>query len=174
MRVSSTSLAWGGRKASVAAAALIGIGLGIFLYQAIGLDGPGIFLLTLGTGFYVAYINQRRPSDLIVPAGILSGLGLGVTLGSASLIPQFLHAALCFGSFALGFAAIYLLGEPKHRWAMWPATSLGLIAWFAYVMSAPWLKGPFGALAEAFWPLLLVAAGLLLIERSRRLDQPTN
>jgi hypothetical protein len=158
----------------VAAAALIGIGLGTFLHQAIGLDGPGIFFLTLGIGFYLAYINQRRPSDLIVPAGVLSGLGLGITLGSASLIPQFLHAALCFGSFALGFAAIYLLGEPKHRWAMWPATGLGLVAWLAFVTSAPWLKEPFGALAPVFWPLLLVAAGFLIIERGRHGDRSTN
>jgi hypothetical protein len=159
------------RFSSAAAAALIGIGLTLLLQQTLGIGGPGILLLAVGGALFLAYFSQPPGSHLIVPAGILSGLGLGITLNSSDLIPAFLHGALLAGSVALGVATIYLFGDqPRHRRAIYPAIALALIAWFSFVTSAPWLKDAFSTITHLLWPLLLVGGGLWLMQR----DRPTN
>jgi hypothetical protein len=171
--VSSTPALRGRRFSSAAAAALIGIGLTVFLQQTVGIDGPGILFLALGGGLFLAYFTQPLGSRLIVPAGILSGLGLGITLVSGNLTPGYLHGSLIASSLALGVGAIYIFGDtPRHRRAIYPAMGLALIAWLSFVTSAPWLKDTFGALTHFMWPLLLVAGGLWLIERGRREADP--
>jgi asparagine N-glycosylation enzyme membrane subunit Stt3 len=164
---STTSLR--GRSGSFAAAALIGIGLTLLVEQVVHIDNPSLFLIAFGGALLFAYFNQpRRASNLIVVGGVLSGLGLGSLLSSHDLTPEFLHGALMAGSLAIGFASICLFGDTqKHRWAMWPAAVFGIIAWFSFVTQAPWLKDTFGMLFHFSWPLLLVAVGLWLIERSR-------
>jgi hypothetical protein len=167
--VSSTT-ALRGRSGSVLAAGLIGIGLTVFVQQVTGINGGSIFLLALGAGFFVAYFNQRHhTSNLLIPASLFTGLGLGVSLVSGNVTPEYLHGALMCGTLALAFGAIYLIGDAaRHRWALYPAAGLALIAWLNFVTQAPWLKDTFGAITHVMWPLLLVGAGLWLIERGRR------
>jgi hypothetical protein len=158
-----------GRSGSVAAAALIGIGLTLLVQQVAHVESASLFLIAFGGALLFAYFNQpRRASNLIVPGGVLSSLGLGTLLTSHGLTPEYLHGALMASSLAIGFGAIYLLGDTqKHHWAMWPAAVFGIIAWFSFVTQAPWLQDTFGMLFHFTWPLLLVAVGLWLIERSR-------
>jgi hypothetical protein len=162
-------LALRGRSGSVAAAALIGIGLTILVEQVVHVGNPSVFCLTFGAALLFAYLNQpNHASNLIVPAAVLGGLGLGGLLSSRDLTPGYLHAALVLGGLALGFGLIYLLGESRrHHWAMWPAAGFAVLAWFNFVLGAPWLKDTFGTIFHFSWPLLLVAAGLWLIERGR-------
>jgi hypothetical protein len=158
----------GRRFSSAAAVALIGIGLTLFLQQTLGVGGPGILFLVFGGALFLAYFTQPEGSRLITPAGVLAGLGLGLTLVSGHLTPDYLHTSLMAGSLALGVGAIYLFGDtPRHRRAIYPALGLALIAWLSFVTSAPWLKDTFGAITHFTWPLLLVAGGLWLIERGR-------
>jgi hypothetical protein len=159
-----------GRSGSITAAALIGIGLTIFVTQVTGLSSFSFLLLALGAGFFFAYLNQpSHESNLIVAAGVLGGLGVGSLLSIGDVLPHYLHGALLFGGLALGFGAIYLLGHPRrHHWAMWPAAALGVLAWLNFVTQAPWLKDTFGAVFHLTWPLLIIGAGLWLIERNRR------
>lgn len=170
--VSSTT-ALRARSGSVAAAALIGIGLTILVEQVVHIENPGMFLLAFGGALGFAYLNQpHKTSNLIVPAGVLSGLGIGTLLSSNELTPGYVHAAILFGALALGFGAIYLLGDGlRHRWAMWPAIGFGILAWFNFVTQAPWLKDTFGAIFHFTWPLLLVVAGLWLMERARQRER---
>lgn len=165
--VSTTALR--GRSGSVAAAALIGIGLTVLIEQVLHLENPGLFFLMFGVALFVAYLNQpNRASNLLVAAGVLSGLGIGTLLSSHDLTPDYVHGAILAGGLATGFGAIYVLGDPhRHRWAIWPAAALGIIAWLNFVTHAPWLKDTFGAIFQFTWPLLLVGAGLWLIERGR-------
>jgi hypothetical protein len=151
---------------SVAAAALIGIGVCLLLQQTFGF-GDELIVLGLGLGLYAAYVSQPARSDLIVPAGVLSGLGLGIALVSKNLTPGFLHGPIILGGLALGFAGIALLGQERHRWAMVPAGIFALLTWIVFMTSASWLSGPFFAQAHFFGPLLLVAAGLWLLKRDR-------
>jgi len=140
----------------------------MFVQQFTGIDGGSIFLLALGVGFFLAYFNQRHhSSNLLVPASLLTGLGVGVSLVH-DVTPHYLHGAIICGALALAFGAIYLLGDAvRHRWALYPATAFAFIAWVSFVTQAPWLKDTFGAITHVAWPLLLVGAGLWLIERSR-------
>jgi len=161
------------RFSSAAAAALIGIGLTVLLQQTLGIGGPGILLLAVGGALFLAYFSQPPGSHLIVPAGILSGLGLGITLTSSDVLPAFLHGSLLAGSVSLGVLAIYLFGDtPRHRRAIYPAIALALIAWLSFVTSAPWLKDAFSTITHLLWPVLLVAGGLWLIQRDRRPNEP--
>jgi hypothetical protein len=157
-----------GRSGSVAAAALIGIGLTLLVEQVAHVESPSLFLIAFGGVLLFAYFNQQRQaSNLIVVGGVLSGLGLGCLLTSNGLTPEYLHGALMAGSLAIAFGAIHLLGDTqRHHWTMWPAAVFGIIAWFSFVTQAPWLKDTFGTLLHFTWPLLLVGAGLWLIERS--------
>jgi len=165
----STTSALRGRSGSVAAAALIGIGLTILIGQVLHLTNPGLFFVAFAAALFFAYFNQpHRASNLVVAAGVLGGLGLGTLLSSHDLTPDYIHGALLAGSLATGFGVIYLFGDPfRHRWAIWPAAALAVIAWLSFVMQAPWLKDTFGAIFHLTWPLLLVGAGLWLIERGR-------
>jgi hypothetical protein len=158
-----------GRSGSLAAAALIGVGLTLLVGQVFDVHNPSLFALSFGGALWFAYLNQpNHASNLIVPAGILGGLGLAGLLASHDLTPEYLHAALMFGGLALGFGLIYLVGDTRrHHWAMWPAAAFAILAWFNFVLGAPWLKDTFGTVFHFCWPLLLVAAGLWLIERSR-------
>jgi hypothetical protein len=166
--VSSTPASRGRRFSSIAAAALIGIGLTIFAQQTLGIRDPGILLLAIGGGLFFAHFSQPDGSRLLVPAGVISGLGLGATLVWNDVTPGFLHGSIVAGSLALGVGTIYLFGEtPRQRRAIYPAIGLALLAWLSFVTSAPWLKDAFGAITHFVWPLLLVAGGLWLIERSR-------
>ena len=70
---------------SVGAAALIGIGVCLLLQQTFGF-GAQLIVLGLGLGLYAAYTTQQPRSDLIVPAGVLSGLGLGSLCGLPGLL----------------------------------------------------------------------------------------
>jgi hypothetical protein len=159
-----------GRSGSVAAAALIGIGLTLLVEQVAHVESASLFLIAFGGALLFAYFNQpRRASNLIVAGGVLCSLGLGTLLTSQGLTPEYLHGTLMAGTMAIGFGAIYLLGDTKkHHWTMWPAAVFGIIAWFSFVTQAPWLKDTFGMLFHFTWPLVLVASGLWLIERSRR------
>ena len=151
---------------SVGAAALIGIGVCLLLQQTFGF-GAQLIVLGLGLGLYAAYTTQQPRSDLIVPAGVLSGLGLGIALVSNNLTPHYVHGVLILGGLALGFSGIFLLGEARHRWAMLPAGVFALLTWIVFVTSASPLSGPIFAQAHLFEPLLLVAAGLWLLNRDR-------
>src|SRR5262249_1408485 len=98
---SSTSLR--GRSGSVAAAALIGIGLTLLVEQVAHVESPSLFLIAFGGALLFAYFNQpSRASNLIVVAGVLSGLGVGCLLTSNGLTPEYLHGALMAGSLAIG------------------------------------------------------------------------
>lgn len=163
----STTTSLRRNTSSVGAAALIGIGVCLLLQQTLGF-GAQLIVLGLGLGLYAAYVTQTPRSNLIVPAGILSGLGLGIALVSQNLTPHYLHGTLMLGSLALGFGAVFLLGEERHRWAMAPAAVFAVLTWIVFMASASWLSGPIFAQAHLFGPLLLVAAGLLLLTRERR------
>jgi hypothetical protein len=176
LRFVANPLAFRGRFSPLAAAALIGIGLTILVDQVIHIENPSLFSVTFGGALLFAYLNQpSQQSNLIVPASLLSGLGLGGLLSSNDLTPGYLHSALLFAGLALGFATIYLLGDKiRHRWAIWPAAALGVLAWVNFVTQAPWLKDTFGTIFHYTWPLALVAAGLWLIERSRERTDRAN
>jgi hypothetical protein len=154
------------QRTFLGALALIGLGA-FFLLQQVFSFGPQLIVLAMGIGFYVAYLNQRGRSDLIVPAGVFTGLGLGIALVSDNVTPGSLHGPLMLGSLAFGFAAIFFLGEARHRWSMWPAGVFAVLAGIVLTTSDPWRLDPTFAQFRMLWPLVLIAGGLWVLQRER-------
>ena len=87
---------------------LIGVGLGFFFLQRWQGAGTSTILLLIGAAFLVAYL-LRRAYGLLVPAGILLGLGLGGLLEA-----RFLDDEAVFG-LGCGFVFIYVVALLVER-----------------------------------------------------------
>lgn len=131
---------------------LIGVGLGFFFLQRWQGAGTSTILLLIGAAFLVAYL-LRRAYGLLVPAGILLGLGLGGLLEA-----RFLDDEAVFG-LGCGFVFIYvvalLVERNSHWWPLIPGVILILVG-----------VNDMRSVTELvfdYWPLALVAVGLLLV-----------
>ena len=141
---------------------LIAVGVTLFAVQLLHLDGD-VIVLVIGLVFAIAFAGTRR-YGLLIPAGILSGLGLGIVLEDSGVQGE--PVALGLG---LGFLAIYgadLLtsgaSAPGRWWPLIPGAILIVIA------GAESTFGPEGArLIEQGWPIVLIAAGAWLVLRGR-------
>lgn len=141
---------------------LIAVGLTLFAVQLLDLDGSVIVLVS-GLIFATAFATTRRYA-LLIPAGILSGLGIGILLENEGLMGE--PVALGLG---LGFLAIYAVDllttgarEPGRWWPLIPGGILTIIA------AAESTFGPEGArLIERGWPVLLILVGAWLLVRGR-------
>jgi hypothetical protein len=124
-----------------------------------------LFLPALGL-IFIVWGAVERNGGLLIPGGILSGLGLGVVLLAGPLGGVELEAngGIFFLSFALGFLLISLLSAiftAKVQW--WPIIPAAFLALFGAAL----LLG--GAALEALalvgqgWPVILIIIGLYLL-----------
>jgi hypothetical protein len=148
-------------------AILIGIGLLAFIAQYGGPLVGGFALLAAGLVFLIAGCMGRR-AGLLIPGGILTGLGVGVALitGPFAAYSGEATGAVMLLSFAGGWVLITLLSavftEKLIWWPLIPGGVLGLVG-------ASLLAGENGIwLLQALgwaWPLALIALGVYLIIR---------
>jgi hypothetical protein len=144
----------------------------------------GIFLLVLGGALLV---NQLTPiSFSAIVLGALTGLfalawivwraGWAVTptiLLAALFVPDLLSdLGVLMGdgwtSLALGlaFGLVWLIGRRagrRRRWPLWLAVIFGLIGITQLSDQLPWLPD-----LDAFWPVVFIAVGLIIVFDSRR------
>jgi hypothetical protein len=141
---------------------LIAVGVTLFAVQLLHLDGD-VIVLVIGLIFAIAFAATRR-YGLLVPAGILTGLGTGIVLEDLGVMGE--PVALGLG---LGFLAIYAgdvltsgARAPGRWWPLIPGAILTVIA------AAESTFGPDGArLIQQGWPILLIAAGAWILLRGR-------
>ncbi len=132
-----------------------------------------MFLPVLASIFLVWGIATRK-SGLLIPGGVLAGLGVG-TLVIEYLVktqPDERQSGIFLLCMAAGFCLIPLLSilftSERHLWALIPASILALIGGVLYIG---------GGAMQAFillgkgWPLFLIAAGLYLLLFRRGLKQ---
>jgi hypothetical protein len=110
--------------------------------------------LVIGLGFFAWWAVTGR-FGLLVPAGVLTGIGGGLAL--ADVVNWGNPVALGLG---LGFVAIYLLGVLRRdhpHW--WPLVSGALLVAAGLLQNTSgWrLLGDFG------WPLLLIVVGVVVL-----------
>ena len=141
---------------------LIAVGVTLFAVQLLHLDAD-VIVLVIGFVFAAAYIGTRR-YGLLIPAGILTGLGTGIVLDDFGVM----RAPVVLG-LGLGFLAIYVVDAltsgvraPGRWWPLIPGAILTIVA------GASGAFGEEGARAiEQGWPILLIAAGAWLLLRGR-------
>jgi len=158
------------RRGMVGGTVLIVLGLLIFVEQVFQTHLAGLlFLPLLGTAFLAWGILCKRPG-LLIPGGILLGIGAGSFLVDGPL--GGLAEPARGGAFLLAFGAGWLLITLAafvfmHQVIWWPLIPGGI---FGLLGSAMMIGGPAMAvvnLANVIWPLALVAIGLTLILRRR-------
>jgi hypothetical protein len=122
----------------------------------------GGLLLPMGVVFLIWAALVRSPG-LMVPGGVLSGLGVGLALA-----PGFGPAALLFG-LAGGFLLVgalnrLVLGRRFALWPLWPAAGLtlaGVVVLTARDHREVWRVAgeywPYAAISVALWLLLAPA-----------------
>jgi len=154
----------------VAGGAIILIGMLILVGQLASSDWYGLlFLPALGVIFLVWGVRSRH-MGLLVPGGILSGIGLGAFLTQAPFSP--LSEAAAGGAFllslSLGFALITVLSAfftcGPRWWPLIPGIILALIG------TAMLVSGPLQAAAQwisQIWPLGLIIFGSYLVLRRK-------
>ena len=127
--------------------------------------GGEIVVLALGAVFLVAYAATRS-YGLLVPGGILTGLGLGIA--GQSLVSQAAQGAPVVLGLGLGFLAIWAIDElvtrSRARW--WPLIPGLILVVIGSLVGA----GAYGALdvvATYALPVLLIVVGIWLLVRPR-------
>lgn len=141
---------------------LIAVGLTLFAVQLLNLDGD-VIVLVIGLVFAVAFTATRR-YGLLIPAGILTGLGAGILLENFGVMGEPVVLGLGLGFFAIYAADLMATGarEQGRWWPLIPGAILTVIA------AAESTFGPEGArLITLGWPILLIAAGAWLLLRGR-------
>lgn len=141
---------------------LIAVGVTLFAVQLLDLDAS-VIVLVIGLVFATVFVATRR-YGVLIPAGILTGLGTGILLEHAGLMGE--PVALGLG---LGFLAIYGVDllttgaqQPGRWWPLIPGIILTIIA------AAESTFGPESArLLERGWPVLLIVVGAWLLLRGR-------
>ena len=141
---------------------LIAVGLTLFGVQLLHLDAD-VIVLVIGLVFAIAFAATRR-YGLLIPAGIMTGLGTGILLEDFGVAGE--PAMLGLG---LGFLAIYAVDaltsgarEPGRWWPLIPGLIVTVIA------GASGTFGDQGARAiEQGWPIILIAVGAWLLLRRR-------
>jgi hypothetical protein len=114
--------------------------------------GPALWI---GCGFLAWWVFSGN-FGLLVPAGVLTGLGLGLMLGETG----FYGNAVALGLGA-GFLAIYALDALRRRRlsSWWPLVpGIVLVAVGLLQHTSGW-----DALGELGWPLALIIVGLIIV-----------
>ena len=158
----------------VAGTVLILIGLVSLLavfYPAIDFDR--YFVLFLGIVFLV-WGSLRPARGLIIPGGILTGIGAGVLLTS-SIYTHFnepVSGGIFLLAFAGGWMLIPLFTALVARPVMWwPAIPAAFMAFFGVALLASSLDPQLLDYLNKGWPIILIVIGLYLILRHREMLQ---
>lgn len=139
----------------VAGAILVVIGLGLLAIQLTEGAGESLVLLFLG-GVFLAGFLYRRAYGLLIPGGILLGLGVGAVLQSAFPATQGLNSI----GLGLGFLSIFAidwLTAREKRW--WPLIPGGILV----VVGLAETNEALAELLQIGWPFILILVGLYLL-----------
>lgn len=149
---------------------LIGIGVVALLAQFGDFDWLGLLVLPILGAFFMVWGIVSRQSGLMVPGGILLGIGAGTLLvaGPFEDVRETVQGGVFMLSFAGGWVLVtlasLLFGDQKQWWALIPAGIMALIGggllFGGVFMTALALLGK-------IWPVFLIVIGLAIIFRRR-------
>ncbi len=141
---------------------LIVIGVTLFAIRWLRLDAD-VIVLVIGLVFAGAYAATRR-YGLLIPAGILTGLGAGILLEDFGVTPEAVVLGL-----GLGFLAIYgvdlIARRSRERARWWPLIPGAILTVIAGAGGAFGDEG--GRAIQQGWPVVLIVIGGWLLLRRR-------
>jgi hypothetical protein len=141
---------------------LILVGVLFLVAQLVPTFGQFVALI-VGLGLLAAFALTRA-YGLLVPGGIVTGVGVGILLAANTTGP--LAGALFLFALAVGFVLVWALGLATHVqppggwWPLIPAFFLALAGLITVVgQNLEWLW-------QYGWPVILIAVGGFLIVRA--------
>ncbi len=157
------------RSGWIAGVGLIVIGLFILAAQFVQAEWLGLLFLPMLGLVFLIWGSIARSVGLLIPGGILSGLGLGVFLieGAIPGLEDVAMGGVFFLSFALGWGLITLLSavftDRVHWWPLIPGGILALVGGMLLVGGTALEVLDF---IGRWWPVGLIGLGLwLLVQR---------
>ena len=148
------------RSQLASGAALVVIGIAVLGLQYIEGPARAIVLLLAGGSFIAAYFYSEI-YGLLIPGGILSGLGLGILGGWWGIAARDADAV----GLGIGFASIYVIERLyRHRAHWWPLIP-------GVILIGSGLGANFGDLGLLLWrwaPAILVVLGIVIVVRAIR------
>ena len=142
------------RSQLVSGVTLIAIGLLLFWLIRVEDLGQSLLFFIVGSVFLVAYLFSKN-FGLLIPGGLLLGLGAGDVLGRAFELQN--PARIGLGA---GFIAIFLIPliyEKRSHW--WPLIPGSVLLVTAFSIGEDLMDFLF----SGGWPLVLVAIGAIIV-----------
>lgn len=157
------------RNRLFAGIALIGIGALLLIAQFIQAQWLSVLILpTLGAIFLLWGLIARNPG-LLVPGGILSGIGLGAYLNSGPFVEaaERVQGGVFLLAFAAGWILIVVASLAIRRRQWWPLIPGSIMA----IIGVALMGGDFGLQilewVGKLWPLILIGIGLGVLWQRR-------
>ncbi len=129
------------------------------------------FLVGLGAVFLIAYFVRQRPIGFLIPACILIMLGFYSNMLNAGrlFLKGNVEGAAFFFFMAIAFYMVFFIHNARKErngkragWAVVTGTALAAFGVFVFA-AGHWDITKWLGMAERYWPLLLIAAGLYLV-----------
>lgn len=157
------------RSAVAGGIALIALGAVALLAQLNVVASAGILIVPMLAIIFLAWGLLTRSFGLVIPGGILAGIGLGIVLvENASAWNEETTGGLFLLCFAAGWLLISLLSlltSSGFQW--WPLIPSGILAAVGGLLIAGDAGLKVLQVAGYAWPLALVAAGVWVLIKRR-------
>lgn len=155
------------KKQLVGGIGLVGLGLLFLANQLFEVDNFGMMIFPAMAVIFTLWAAFTRTAGLFVPAGVFTGLSIGIGLMNSAVAERVAEDG---GLFLVGFAAGWvfitvmtaLFTRETYWWALIPAGIMGVIG--VGVMTQGALLKMLGYI-NVIWPLVLIALGLYLVFR---------
>ncbi|MBV7326870.1 hypothetical protein KFU94_01145 [Chloroflexi bacterium TSY] len=134
---------------------LTAVGIGFLALQFLEGFGEAIIFFLIGGAFIASYL-YTRVYGLLIPGGLLMGLGLGM-VGESTILGFDDFSGFGLG---LGFVSIYVIALVYQRKTHWWPLIPGL---FFIVATIGSMNASIERLLAMGWPLILVAIGLIFV-----------
>lgn len=150
------------RSRLIAGMALVGLGLFLLVAQFVPAEWMGLLIFPVLAATFTAWGLLTRNFGLLVPGGVLAGIGLGTYLvtGPFAEATDPPKGGIFLLAFAAGWVFITLLSPFACGLKLWPLIPGGILALAGGLLFA----GPAGLQvlewAGRLWPLVLVIVGL--------------
>lgn len=150
------------RQTIILAIVLIGVGAASLVANVVP-DSGGVIVLLIGLGLLAAFAFLREYGYL-VPGAIMTGLGIGIVASLALDVTEEVQGGIVVLGLGLGFIGIWVIGalarvEGNHWWPFVPG---GILA----SVGAALLIGGQAIDLLAFWPVVLIAIGIVVLGRA--------